>query len=168
MSIKLISPEFAEDYIIELSGDLDEKIGFPEKKFRLSQRIIFDCDNIKYMSSFAAQKWSSWMREQDPRQQFVFRLVRPRMVAIFNMIENYLPNESIVESFYIPYECESCSHEELLLVRRGREFVEALGDNSAKLLIPQEINCAKCKSGMKLGVWESKFLRFLDKVSNEK
>ena len=161
MPIQLISPDTAEDYIIEMSGDLGDDVEFPNKKFRLSQRIIFNCENLRHLSSFAMQKWSRWMKSQDTRQQFVFRMVPPRTIDIFNMIDGYLPDESIIESFYVPYECESCGHEELLLARRGREFVEALGHNAPKLLLPQEINCPKCKSGMKLGVWEAKFLRFL-------
>lgn len=168
MPITLNSPDTAEDYILEVSGDLDESITLPTKKFRLSQRIIFNCEKAAHISSYAAQTWSRWMHTQDQRQQFVFRAVSPRIVDLFNLIEGFLPQEAVIESFYVPYECEACSHEELLLARRGREFIEALGDQPAKLLLPQEINCPKCKSGMKLGVWESKYLRFLNSPNHHK
>jgi len=162
MSLELQFRPEGDDLLIELQGDIDEKVIFPQHKARLAQRIIFDCQNLHHINSYGAHIWSKWMKGHDQRQQFVFRHVPPRVVDLFNLVENYLPRESVVESFYVPYECETCHYEESLLAHRGREYIESINQNPAKLLLPQEINCPKCKHGMKLGVWESKYLRFLE------
>jgi len=162
MMVQLKSGPADEDVIIELSGPLDEKIQFPDLSVRLRQRVIFECEKIEHVSSFAAQRWSVWMKSKDERQQFVFRKVPVRVIDLFNMVDGYLPPEVVVESFFVPYECAHCEHEEHVLARRGREYVEAAGGHKARILLPEEMNCPKCKNGMKLGAWEDKYLRFLE------
>lgn len=164
MSLHLQFLPDGDDLTIELKGDIDENVVFPEQRVRLAQRIVFECRDLHHINSYGAQIWSKWMRAKDERQQFVFRHVPPRVVDLFNLIEGYLPLETVVESFFVPYECDNCHYEELLLARRGHEYIEAMNKQSAKLLLPTEINCPKCKHGMKLGVWESKYLRFLEMV----
>jgi anti-anti-sigma regulatory factor len=162
MAITIKSSLDAEDFLLELSGHLDESVEFPDVTLRLSQRVIIDCKTVSHINSYAAQMWSKWMKDKDPRQQFVFRNIPPRIVNKFNLIDGFLPSESTIESFYVPYECDNCEHEELVLAERGRDFIESQNENPAKLLLAEEINCPKCKSGMKLGIWETKYLRFLN------
>lgn len=162
MPLHVVSKSSDEDLIIELSGDLDETVKFPQMKVRLSSRIIFNCRELGHMNSMGAQIWSKWMGGFDQRQQFVFREVPPRVIDMFNLVKGILPKESTIESFYVPYECNSCGNEENLLVIRGKDYVESMNGQKANLLFPTEINCSKCKNSMRLGVWESKFLRFLE------
>lgn len=151
-----------EDFIIELSGHLDEGSSFPENKLRLYQRVIFECDQLVHVNSMATQAWARWMQSMPPEQQFVFRKMRPRIVHIFNIFSGFLPANAIVESFYMPYECDNCEHEELWLACRGQEYLEATKGNPVKLRFAKEINCTKCSGRMTLGFWEEKYLYFLN------
>jgi Zn ribbon nucleic-acid-binding protein len=150
-----------DDVNVKLSGNLDETTKFPNIKPRLSQRIVLDCQGLDHMSSYAAQQWALWMRSFDQRQQFVLRNLPPRTVDLINMVEDFLPKETTIETFYIPYECADCGYEELQLATRGRDFLEAQPGQAAVLRFAKEINCPKCKNVMNLGVWEHKYLRFL-------
>lgn len=162
MTIQIKSDPSDEDCVIELSGDFNGSVGFIEVNPRLSQRLILDCDKVGFIDSMAAQNWSAWLKSFDSRQQFCFRHVRPNLIRLFNSIFEYLPSETTVESFYVPYACERCESEEAILVRRGKEYVEGVGESLPKLLLPEEINCMSCKDGgMKLAVVESQYLRFL-------
>jgi anti-anti-sigma regulatory factor len=167
MSLEVQAKSVGEDIVVTLSGQLGEDTEFPKLNTRLSQRVILECDKISHLSSFAGQSWSNWMHKFDSRQQFVFRGVPPRVVDIFNLIEGFLPLEATIESFFVPYECETCGNEEDFLVKRGKDYLEAMNGEPAKLLFPTEINCQKCKNAMRLGVWKEKFLRFLDHNQKE-
>jgi hypothetical protein len=167
MPVQLLSNLSEEDVVIGLTGDLLEKEKFPEMKLRLSQRVVMDCEGLRHISSYAIMQWSRWMKSFDPRQQFVFRNLPPRAVDILNLVDDFLPTECTIENFYVPYECQSCDHEELYLARRGKEYLETQAEKAAILRLPTEINCPKCKNGMTMGVWQSKFLRFLEKRSNK-
>lgn len=154
------------DVELILADRIEDTDEFPKVQVRLAQRIVFDCRNLKFVSSYGAQKWSLWMRSFDPRQQFVFREVPERTVDIFNLLLNFLPANRTIESFYVPYQCDSCNHEDVLLARRGKEYIEAVDVNPAKVNVPENINCQACKGQMTLGVWKSKYFRFLDQNSN--
>jgi anti-anti-sigma regulatory factor len=161
MPLNIIKNPLSDDYTIEMIGTVDEGTDFPTEKLRLSQRVVFDCEKLNHINSYGLQKWSIWMKSVDERQQFVLKSVRPRIVNMLNRIYQLLPKEHIVESFYVPYECEQCGHAEDQLVRRGREYIEAHNGQPAKLLLPVEINCDKCKSVMKTDIWPEHYLKFL-------
>lgn len=162
MPVVLKSNEFEEDQVVELSGHLDETDKFPDLKTRLSQRVIFECEKLVHVSSAAAQTWVRWMRSKPSDQQYVFRFVKPRIMHLFNVFTGFLPQQTTMESFYLPYECEKCAHEEHWLAVRGRDYIESLGDKPARMQFAKEINCSKCKGRMTLGFWEDKYLQFLN------
>lgn len=163
MPVLLLTNLSQEDVIVGLSGDLLEKEKFPDMRLRLSQRVIMDCQGLKHISSYAILQWAKWMHSFDPRQQFVFRNLTPRAVDILNSVSGFLPEDFSVETFYVPYECQKCEHEELYLARRGKEFLETQNEKAAILRLPVELNCPQCKSSMIVGVWQNKFLSFLEK-----
>jgi hypothetical protein len=161
MPLVLKSNPQDEDVVIDVIGHIDESAVFPQLKPRLSQRIIMNCAHVTHVNSFASWTWTKWMRAFDEKQQFVFREVTPVVVSIFNVVEDFLPRETIVESLYVPYECANCGHEELFLAVRGRHYVEAMGNQPASLMLPPEINCTKCDGRAKSSVFESKYWKFL-------
>jgi hypothetical protein len=164
MGVVLKEPH-GDDIEIQLSGSISTDADFPQLRARLSQRIVFDCDGLEVLTPVGATAWSHWMRAFDERQQFVFRFLHERVVRVFSQINGFLPRESTIESFYVPYQCESCNHEDELLARRGKEYIEAVGGHPARLNMPATLNCQHCKNQMNLGVWESKYFRFLEHES---
>ena len=150
------------DLEIVMSGPIDEETTYPNVSPRLSQRIVIDCEGISYINSYGIQKWSLWMRAFDERVQFVFRRVPRRLVELFNSIKDFLPKGAVVESFYVPFECDNCEHEEPYWAQRGRDYVEAYQNHKMRIVLPDEINCPKCKGILKVGVWESRYFRFLE------
>ncbi len=153
------------DIEIHLVDKLENAADFPSLQPRLAQRIVFECNDLKFVSSYGAQAWALWMQSFDARQQFVFRDVPERAIDIFNLIANFLPSEHVIESFYVPYQCDSCKYETTWLARRGKDYVEAVGDKPAKINMPPTLNCQACKNQMTIGVWGSKYFRFLEHQS---
>ncbi len=151
----------SDEIVIEMIDRIDENLSLPNEKFRLSQKIIFDFDRLNFINSMGLHKWSKWMLSFDSRQQFVLRNLRPDVVSKLNRIEGLLPPERTIESFYIVYECENCGHEEEQLLRRGKEYIEAVDGQDPKLLIASAINCDKCKEAMKPDAWLEHNLKFL-------
>jgi hypothetical protein len=162
MPVELKTTLLSEDVVLELTGYLDESVKFPNVSLRLSQRMIFECDGLVHVSSAAAQDWAKWIRHFSVDQQYVFRKVRPRVMHLFNVFTGFLPKHTVMESFYMPYECEKCGHEETWLAERGRDYLEAVGETPARVRFSKEINCSKCRGRMTLGFWEKIYLQFLN------
>jgi hypothetical protein len=140
---------------------VDEHTPWPTAKVSLSTRIIFDCGAVELVNSIGAARWIDWMREFDPAQQFVFRRCSRKIVDLINYIPEFRPQEGVVESFALPYECAQCRHEEIEWVERGRHFLEAQNGEGPQLLIPPQLNCSKCQGMMEFSVLEKIYLRFL-------
>ena len=149
-----------EDIQIKFTHHLDESVQFPVLKVRFSQQIIFDCHNLKTVSSYGLQKWITWMRSFDPRIQFVFSGCHSRIVDAFNSVAGFAPQETVVESFYLPFLCHHCGHEEEILLKRGKDYIETL-EEKARFLAPDMMNCPKCREPMEVAILEKKYLQFL-------
>jgi hypothetical protein len=161
-TIKVViqTESLGEDIKIKFTRDLDESAQFPVLKVRLSQRIIFDCHQLNTTSSYGLQKWIEWMRSYDSRIQFIFRGCRDRIINALNSVEGFAPAEMVVESFYMPFLCHHCGHEEEILLTRGKDYIEALDEN-ARFLAPDMMNCPRCREPMEVAVLEKKYLQFL-------
>ncbi|OFZ15938.1 MAG: hypothetical protein A2Z20_10800 [Bdellovibrionales bacterium RBG_16_40_8] len=161
MTIDIKTHKTADDVIIELSNDLSETMSLPNIKPLLSQRVIFECENIKYINSEAVQLWAHWLSKLDERIQIVFRKTPPRVVDYFNIIDGFLPTSATVESFFVPYECEKCEHVELYLAQRGKDYIDSSAGEAVQINLPKIINCPGCQGAMELGIWKEKYLKFL-------
>lgn len=151
----------SEDVIIRFGPRLDESDHFPDIKVRLSQQVIFDCDKLINVSSAAMQNWILWMRRLDPRTQFVFTHCRRKVVDMINSTQGFWPPDAKVESFYFPFICENCEHEEEVLLVRGKDYIESVDGKPARFLATKTLNCGKCRETMEVAVLEDLFLQFL-------
>ena len=133
MPIAELSQEGDEDYIIAFTDTVGDDVEFPTTQPKISSRIVFDCGELRHISSYAIQKWSRWMMNFNPRQQFVFRKLPERLVNLFNQVKGLLPKEYIIESFSVLYFCDSCGNEETYLAERGKDFLEPHKQNELQI-----------------------------------
>lgn len=153
-----------DDHIFYLEGHLTESDVWPSLKPRYSSRIIFDCKKVSSFNSFFVARWMDWLRQMDPRIQFVFRHCNERVVDLFNSINGFAPAEYTIESFLWPMMCDNCHHEETLELVRGVHFIEALSESEgAQFIGPETLNCQKCRETLHVAVVEKKYLQFLNK-----
>ena len=152
-----------EDLVVLLPPSVDEFTDFSHLQPRLSQLIVWDCSQIERVNSIGLQRWIECFRRLDSRQQYIFRKVPRRVVETFSNVIDFLPPYSRIESFYFPLECVSCEHEEHELLRRGKDYLEAQGKNTAAVARPPlQLNCPKCQGMMESAVQTNIYLRFLN------
>ena len=161
MSLTLNADDSSDDVVIRFGKRLDESDRFPSLKVRLSQQVIFDCENLVMVSSAAIQNWILWMRSLDPRTQFVFKNCHRKVIEMINAVHGFWPKEAKVESFYLPFTCDKCEHEEEVLLVRGRDFIESMDGKPARFLATKTLNCGKCRETMEVAVLEDMYLQFL-------
>jgi hypothetical protein len=156
----------SDDIELDLIGDLGHEVCLPRVHPRLSQRLVFDFGHLKRLSSSVTVQLATWWRQFDSRQQFVFRRLQPAFLNIVNQVDGFMPKETIVESVFVPYECENCESEELFLAERGVHYVEAIGDKPESVMLPHAINCNKCDGRSKISVFQSQYWKFLNPTSS--
>ena len=108
--------------LIELSGQIDELADF--EKIELPQnakRITIDLKRIKLLNSVGLRSWVLWIKSLD-QSIIVLRHCPAVAVHQMNILEGFMPLKSTVESFEVPYHCESCGSDTMIWAKRGENY----------------------------------------------
>lgn len=151
------SPEGA---VFCLKGFVDENVRFDQLPVGSETHLIFDLGGVHLISSLGIRGWVSWMKARHEKS-FVFRRCSKAIVDQINVLEGFLPPISVIESFLVPYHCDTCEYGEQILFRQGVEFEKGTADRKERISPPANVTCPKCHSPMEIDVIESKYFRFL-------
>lgn len=139
---------------VELSGELDENADFAELRRRLGGAVVFHLAGIGRINSCGVREWVRFVRDLPNVTDLVFTHCSPTIVSHLNMIYNFR-GPATVRSFYSPYLCDACGHEEELLVDVKAQL------ERADVLSPPELACSACGEAMELDDLPERYLSFL-------
>ena len=66
-----------------------------------------------------------------------------------------------IESFYVPYRCDSCSNEKKISLVESKDFKMSTGHENGEYNIKKFFDCDKCDDEMELDVFEEVYFSFL-------
>ena len=146
---------------MEFSGRMDEDMILPDRSQLEGKHVLVDFEEVAFINSLGIRKWLMWI-EKHPFKSLRFKNLPLNVVDQVNMVEGFLPEDSQVESFYVPYYCEGCELETHHHFEEGREFCWGI-----KVPTDEELRskkCEECGSGIEPSVQEQKFFLFLMKT----
>jgi anti-anti-sigma regulatory factor len=150
------------DLIIKLIGKVDESANFgPVPPKKTNQRLILDLEGVTLLNSVGLRSWVLWTRQLDRPEGIFLRNCTPAVVHQMNILEGFLPLSATVESFQVPYHCESCGFETALTLQRGKDFIESVNNEKEKVNLPDSLNCSQCNERCEADIIPSKYLHFL-------
>ncbi len=142
-------------------GHLDEDTDFTELKLPDAKVYVFNLEDLSAVNSMGLRNWLMWVKKLKVVAPKIFKNCQRIVVDQMNILQGFLPRGAIVESFYVPYFCSSCSHEENYKVLRGQDFQEATSDSKSTIDIPKSIECPTCQKQMEIDVITQKYFAFL-------
>ncbi len=148
---------------LALIGTIDEDVEFPVVEGGKFQTITLDLKGVKAINSVGIREWLNWIRPLAETAQFILENCPKAMVFQFNMVEGFLPPQSRVASFYVPFYSESADQEENVLFKVGQE-VTAIGGNIAINYDPKAANLGGVDD-MEMDVTEGKYFQFLRRAT---
>ncbi len=155
--------------IFALAGTIDEEADFGTLEIGDSKLLIFDLQKVTRINSIGIRSWIIWFNQFSQEVKIIFRNCPKSIVDQFNIVENLLPSNALVESFYVVFYCERCDSEKPLLLNCSLDLeIEPL-TKCWTLKIPQYPVCLACGKTMELGVHKQSYFRFLqlEKSHNE-
>ncbi len=144
---------------MSLRGVVDEDTTFESIETESDAILIFDLSGVSLINSMGIRNWVNWFKA-NPTKRLTFRNCSKPIVDQVNALEGFLPQGSIVESFFVPFHCENCGHSDRTLFRKGHEFTMGTADAKPQVR-PPHMKCAKCGSEMEMDIIEAKYFRFL-------
>ena len=159
-TMKFSIEETSEGKKLFLSEEIDENASFSDLETIKTKVLIVDLNGIRKLNSMGLKKWIMWTRSQ-AGTQFVFSRCPAAIVNQMNILEGFLPQGSIVDSFYIPYKCDSCGAEHSQLAQRNFDYQEATNDQPLRIALASTRPCENCDETMEWDVIEKLYFRFL-------
>ena len=147
--------------LVKLTGEIDEMVDFSGLEIPKDQnRITIDLKEITMLNSVGLRSWVLWIKsiEQDV---IVLRHCPNVAVHQMNILEGFMPLKTIVESFEVPYNCESCGEDTLTWAKRGEQYFERTADKADWIKIAENIECQNCGKEAELDVIPTKYFHFL-------
>ena len=83
-----------------------------------------------------------------------------------NIVSGFLPSIAIVESFYVPFYCDGCDTESLLLVHRGEDYAPKTPETEAFVNVTSPRPCEDCGGSKEMDVLPDKYFSFIKKGQN--
>lgn len=143
-----------------LKGDINESVNFKNIKLIPGKHLIIDLSGIRLLNSVGLRSWVLWARELDYAVVSLRRCPNP-VVNQMNILDGFLPLRAVIESFELPYMCESCGHEESHWAMRGKDYYERTADKAEWVKVKESIPCPKCGEKADLDVLPLKYFGFL-------
>ncbi len=110
----------AKDGTYYVSGDITEACDLGGFSLPSSVAVRFDLGNVRTINSCGVREWISWITKLKITP--IYANCPQAVVMQFNMVKEFLGNNSKVESFQVPAYCETCSEQKIFLLTSGREF----------------------------------------------
>lgn len=146
---------------VRVSGAINENIDFTQVDVKSPKVLYLDLKDVKSLNSMGLRNWVLWVKEIKRTTQIVFRNCPHCVVDQMNILSGFLPMGAVVESFYVPYTCLSCSFEHKHLAVRGKDYMEGTVDTKEGAALPQSRQCPECKEKMEIDVVAAKYFHFL-------
>lgn len=138
---------------VEFTGEIDENADFGELRRRLRGPVVFHLAEVRRINSCGVREWVNFVRDLPGVTELTFSHCSPAIVTQLNMIYNFR-GAAKVRSFYAPYVCDACGHEEEKLLDVQNQF------GAAGSKVP-EYACEQCGSTMEFDDLPERYLSFL-------
>ncbi len=147
---------------LSLAGVIDEQSDF--NSFQIpsgTQKLVINMKDIRLLNSVGLRSWVLWAKTLRSIPVIALKNCPGVVVHQMNILDGFIPLQAVVESFEVPYHCESCEHGESLWLERGKDFFEQTADTAARIQAPEEKPCPACGAVMEMDASPRKYFRFL-------
>ena len=136
---------------VVLKGDFTEATRFDDLMPSMVGRVDFDMAQVTYMNSLGVRAWCEFLRAA-PIQGYEFHACSVPFVLQASMVEDVV-GRGTVTSFFAPYHCSRCDHQEERLLQSAALL--------AARLEPPSFQCPKCDGQLAFDDLPERYFAFL-------
>ncbi|MBX9766387.1 MAG: hypothetical protein K2X47_03870 [Bdellovibrionales bacterium] len=151
-----------EHLVLQFSGAIDELAEFPTLALEGFKSIVFDLEKVKSLNSIGIRNWVIWRKTIPSKVQITFRFVPKVVIDQMNILDGFLPFNSLFESFQVPFHCEDCDLTTSYLFTKGRDFEPSTADFQGEVKTKVR-PCPECSAETEPDVFEGTYFSFLKK-----
>jgi anti-anti-sigma regulatory factor len=161
MSKQMIVESQNQTLKVSIIGAINENTTFAELDLNGAKEIHLDLKQVSNLNSMGLRNWLIWVKKLKGKAQMRFQNCPRVVVEQMAILQGFLPIGAIVDSFQVPYYCDSCGHEEQFMAFRGRDYMEATADTPEGVKVPEIKPCPSCQLKMNIDIVPLKYFSFL-------
>ncbi len=144
---------------LRLSGVIDEDNKLAELSNQIKHDlVVIHLAGIERINSCGVRDWVNWLTGLQKQRKEIFLVeCSPAIVAQLNLVNNFTGGSGVVQSFYAPYFCASCSKERTRLL--STDDVAAMDPPKAP-----PFRCDECDGPMDFDDLEDSYFAFVKHV----
>ncbi len=143
-----------ECLVLRLDGSIGEDAFLEKIKVGNEKDIIIDVGAVESINSCGSRDWVRWIKGVNPSANIRFINCNSIFLDYVNMIEGFIPPNGSIESFNVPYYCESC-------ISITLKMFEAKSVKANINEVHEVSACNKCGKGAEIDVVLPSFFNFL-------
>ncbi len=159
-TLKVLSEDKGQTLFLRFIGSIDEDAALNKVAVETVKKVVMDVGEVDSINSCGGREWVKWIRTIDSKVQVDFVNCSSVFLDYANMIDGFIPSNGTIESFKVPYYCETCDH----LTVRMFDSQNVRGKESE---ISVSIPCEKCKKDAEIDVIVPHFLKFLNRTKKK-
>jgi len=136
---------------VVLRGDFTEATTFTELAASLTGRVVFDAAQVTYMNSLGVRSWCEFLRNARITG-YEFQACSMPFILQASMVRDVIGRGTVI-SFFAPYHCLGCDHQEERLLQAAA--VVAAG------LEPPAFKCPNCGGALEFDDLPERYFSFL-------
>ncbi len=137
---------------VVLRGDFTEATRFDELLPGMVGRIVFDMAQVTYMNSLGVRAWCEFLR-QARIQGYEFHACSVPFILQASMVRDVI-GRGTVTSFFAPFHCIGCDHQEERLLQSAAILASALE--------PPAFKCPSCGGELEFDDLPERYFAFLE------
>ena len=123
--------------IVQMQGTIDEDANF-DAIGKIAGPLVLNFKSLAAINSCGVRNWVNFLKTI-PKTEIFFEECPPLIVRQMNMVPSFVGHAKVL-SVYVPYVCDACDTEKLVLVEAGKF-------NEGNPEIPETMTCDSCKKG---------------------
>ncbi len=135
-----------------LRGDFTEATRFDELLPTMVGRVVFDTAQVTYMNSLGVRAWCEFLR-QARIQGYEFHACSVPFILQASMVRDVI-GRGTVTSFFAPFHCIACDHQEERLLQSAAILASALE--------PPVFKCPSCGGALEFDDLPERYFAFLE------
>ena len=155
MSFSVTQKVEDQKILLEVKGGVDEDAVFTAPNLAPGSTVVLDLEGVTAINSVGIREWIKWIKAFPMVTHLSVRHCPKVIVDQINMVAGFLPPNTVVQSFFVPYYSDATGSEKMVLFQHGREYVPG------KVTPPENV---KDETGaeMEMDVIEAKYFKFLN------